>query len=436
MGKKIIKVFMKIILILISLCISFSVFSQKIDQVITAIEVERIEKVLSDDNMEGRKTGTAGIERAADFIAGEFKNNGLQYFNGLKNYRQEFSLIRPKYISTEATFDNVVIDSKNVITITTLPLLDVTHKSGFEIINIAQGADFTLEVTMINAARKNYLVIVDTSHAKNFSRLIRLKRASAPKTNSVIFVLSAYSPKEYHIVVNHEINEIKYSNVVGIIPGKSKKNEYVVFSSHYDHLGIGKPDVKGDSIYNGANDDAAGTSAVIMLSKYFNQQKNNERTLIFVAFTAEELGGLGSRNFSALLDPQKVMAMLNIEMIGTESKWGTNSAYITGYEKTDMGKILQSNLTGTRFHFEPDPYPEKLLFYRSDNATLAKLGVPAHTISTSKMDSEPNYHKKSDEIGTLDMNNMAEIIKAIAISSATIISGKDTPTRVVNEEVK
>ena len=91
---------------------------------------------------------------------------------------------------------------------------------------------------------------------------------------------------------------------------------------------------------------------------------------------------------------------------------------------------MQSNLEGSDFKFEPDPYTTQNLFYRSDNATLAALGVPAHTISTSKMDVEPNYHKQSDEISTLDMNNMAAIIKAIAISSKTIISGKETPTRV------
>ena len=117
-------------------------------------------------------------------------------------------------------------------------------------------------------------------------------------------------------------------------------------------------------------------------------------------------------------------------MIGTESKWGKGSAYITGYEKTNMGAILQHNLQGSSFHFYPDPYTDQHLFYRSDNATLARLGVPAHTISTSKMDNEPNYHKVSDEIGTLDMNNMAEIIKSIALSSISIISGKETPTRV------
>ena len=217
---------------------------------------------------------------------------------------------------------------------------------------------------------------------------------------------------------------------MAVLPGKSRKNEIVVFSGHYDHLGVGKPNAVGDSIYNGANDDAAGTTAVITLANYFAKLKNNERTLIFVAFTAEETGGYGSQYFSKQLDADKVVAMFNLEMIGTESKWGKNSAYITGYEKSDFGKILQNNLSGSAFHFEPDPYPKENLFYRSDNATLAALGVPAHTISTSKMDNEPTYHKQSDDITSIDINNMTEIIKAIALSSKTIISGKDTPSRV------
>jgi hypothetical protein len=95
-----------------------------------------------------------------------------------------------------------------------------------------------------------------------------------------------------------------------------------------------------------------------------------------------------------------------------------------------MGKILQKNLTDSAFQFYPDPYIEENLFYRSDNAALARKGVPAHTISTSKMDNEPNYHKPTDEIETLNLGNMTEIIKAIAVSSKTIVSGKDTPSRV------
>ena len=130
------------------------------------------------------------------------------------------------------------------------------------------------------------------------------------------------------------------------------------------------------------------------------------------------------------------MAMFNIEMIGTESKWGKNSAYITGFEKTDMGSIIAKKPGRTGFSFHPDPYPAQQLFYRSDNATLAKLGVPAHTISTSKMDAEPNYHKVSDEVETLDMENMAMIIKSIALSSKTIVAGKETPSRVKKEDLR
>jgi len=202
----------------------------------------------------------------------------------------------------------------------------------------------------------------------------------------------------------------------------------VVFSAHYDHLGVAKNGV--DKIYNGANDDASGTTAVIALAKYFKELGQNERTIVFVAFTGEEVGGFGSKVFSENIDYKKVVAMFNIEMIGTESKWGKNSAYITGFEKSDFGTILQKNLEGSNFSFNPDPYPNEQLFYRSDNARLAALGVPAHTISTSKMDAEPNYHKLSDEVSTLDLENMTEIVKAIAVSSQTIVNGTDTPTRV------
>lgn len=218
------------------------------------------------------------------------------------------------------------------------------------------------------------------------------------------------------------------NNVIGILPGKSKPNEYVIFSAHYDHLGLNEEGE--DKVYNGANDDASGTTAVIALAKYFKELGNNERTIIFVAFTAEEIGIVGSKYFSKEINPDEVVAMFNIEMIGTDSKWGNDSAYITGFGKSDFGTILQNNLKNSKFKFYADPYTKMKLFYRSDNAALASLGVPAHTISTSKMDDEPNYHKVSDEVSTLDLDNMTEIIKAIAISSESIINGKNTPTRI------
>ncbi len=251
---------------------------------------------------------------------------------------------------------------------------------------------------------------------------------------------SVFIEKEFTKINLQKYNELKNyrqefkidgknaNNVIGILKGKSKPDEFVIFSAHYDHLGLKKSGI--DQIYNGANDDASGVTAVIALAKHYKEMNINERTLIFVTFTGEETGGFGAKFFSKNIKADQVVAMFNIEMIGTESKWGKNSAYITGYEKSDFGEILQKNLKGSDFKFYPDPYPSEQLFYRSDNATLAYLGVPAHTISTSKMDVEPNYHQLSDEVSTLDLNNMTEIIKSLIISSQSIILGKDAPTRV------
>lgn len=423
---------------------SFLLAQKKISRIINAKEVKRIESVLAADEMRGRKIFSPEIDKAADFIAAEFKAAGLQPCppdwnkqagNNSNSFRQEFSIVSAKPVYTSCKMDGRETDAKNVIVITTQPDISVTEKSGFEKAAISAGMNIFSEAQKFIRSGKNYVVLVDTGFSKSFSRLASFKRGMFKTGNTVVFVLTAGHPSEFTVEAKHEITEQKLANVVGILPGKSKKNEYVIFSGHYDHLGTGKP-VNGDSIYNGANDDAAGTTAVIMLAKYFKKIKNNERTLVFAAFTAEESGGYGAQYFSRQFDPADVAAMFNIEMIGTESKWGKNSAYITGYEKTDMGTILQKNLAGTAFTFYPDPYTTQNLFYRSDNATLARLGVPAHTISTSKMDSEPNYHKVSDQVETLDMENMAMIIKSIAISAKTIIRGEDSPTRVKVEELR
>ncbi len=437
----------KFFLVLAAGLISLLSFSQKIDKIINAAEVERIEKILSADDMQGRKTFTPGIDKAADFIAAEFAKSNLGFWGDNKTYFQEIIMAKAKTLEMNGTLDAEALTVNNTVINTSAADLHIHGIGGYETIVIKKEDDFSKMISPLSQSKKNLVIVIDTAHKNLFQRIQRVatrEKFTSPFTQ--LFILTTNTkPGNLQMHAKTEITEKKLKNVVGVIPGKSlpagqagKKDEYVVFSAHYDHIGIGKPDSKGDSIYNGANDDAAGTTAIIMLAKYFSQLNNNERTIIFAAFTAEEIGGFGSKYFSQQLDADKVMAMFNIEMIGTSSKWGTNSAYITGYEKSDMGKILQANLTGSKFKFEPDPYPKQNLFYRSDNATLAALGVPAHTISTAKMEeapnNEPNYHKQSDEIGTLDMNNMTEIIKAIALSSKTIVSGKDTPTRVEKEK--
>jgi Zn-dependent M28 family amino/carboxypeptidase len=414
---------------------SFLFAQTKPDDIINAKETQRIESALASDDMRGRKAFTADIDKAADFIASEFKKIGLQTWGNNQSYKQDFALMRPRFISASATFDGSAIDEKNIVVVTCQPDLHINERSGYTFVMIKEGENLRSTASALIKANKNVIVLVDQSFESNFSRIMNLKRAMFKTDKSFVFVLGQKTPNKFEIEAKHEFSEQAMANVVGVLPGKTKKSEYVIFSAHYDHLGVGKP-VNGDSIYNGANDDASGTTAVIMLAKYFKALGNNERTIVFAAFTAEEMGGYGSQYFSSQFDPEKVVAMFNIEMIGTQSKWGNNSAYITGFEKTDMGSILEKNLEGTGFTFYPDPYTMQQLFYRSDNATLARLGVPAHTISTSKMDDEPNYHRVTDQIETLDMDNMAMIIRSIALSAKTIIAGKDTPSRVKVEELR
>jgi Zn-dependent M28 family amino/carboxypeptidase len=234
--------------------------------------------------------------------------------------------------------------------------------------------------------------------------------------------------KNISVEIENIVKAESLSNVTGKISGK-RANEIILFGGHYDHLGV--RGTEGDTIYNGANDNASGTTAVITLAKYFKESGlKPERTIVFVAFTAEESGGYGARYFSEQMDPDQIMAMFNIEMIGKGAKEGPNTAWITGFEKSTFGELLQQAVEGTEYTFYPDPYPTQDLFYRSDNATLAKLGVPAHTISTTQIDIDKDYHQASDEVSTLDMAHMTNTIKAIAKAAEGMISGEQTPTRV------
>jgi hypothetical protein len=295
-------------------------------KIIDSVTVKKHLYTLASDEMEGRKPGTPGIEKAAKYIENEFKRIGLNTFDGLDTYRQTFSL-------------------------------------------------------------------------------------KDRRTNK----------------------EITSANMIGVLEGKSKKDEYVIISAHYDHLGTKKSG--DDTIYNGANDDASGVTGVLALAEYF-KKVGNERTLVFVAFTAEEMGLLGSIHFGKGIDASKFVAGINLEMIGKIPSFGPNTAWLTGFERSDFGKIVQKNLEGSGYQLFPDPYKKFNLFFRSDNASLARLGVPSHTFSTTAIDVDKEYHQVSDEAETLNMTVITQTIQAVAKGTESIINGKDTPTRVVLEETK
>ncbi len=294
-------------LVITGLLVSITSFllAQKKDAIINAKEVHRIESVLASDAMRGRKVYSPEIDKAADFIAAEFKAAGLKSWNNGNGFLQPFAMVSPKQTSLAANFDNTPVDAQKVIVVTCQPELAIDQSSGYETSTIKAGGNLFQQAMAFAELKKNMIVLVDTSYTKNFPRLSFLKRSLFKTDKNLVFVLGNELSKNYSIQAKHDIKEQNLANVVGVLPGKGKKDEYVIFSGHYDHIGIGKP-VNGDSIYNGANDDAAGITAVIMLAKHFAAVKNNERTLVFAAFTAEEVGGFGSQYFSQQFVADKV----------------------------------------------------------------------------------------------------------------------------------
>ncbi len=220
-------------------------------------------------------------------------------------------------------------------------------------------------------------------------------------------------------------------NIVGILPGKTKPDEFIIFSAHYDHVSSG---LRGetDQIFNGANDDASGTTAVLMLTQYFSLRHDNERTIIFCLFAGEELGLLGSAAFAKLIPPEKIKAVINIEMIGRTNRTGKNGFVVTGSVYSDLANILKRNLAGEKVKVRNEGQDYTGLFYRSDNFPFAKRGITAHSIMCSD-DKDPCYHQPCDDAKYIDTKNMKKVIQAIAKGCSSLISGKDTPKRTKME---
>ncbi|WP_166332889.1 M20/M25/M40 family metallo-hydrolase [Sphingobacterium chungjuense] len=399
--------------------------------------LERILNTLASDEMRGRHALTPDIERAADFIAQEFKEIGLKPY-AEENYRQTFHLNRISAAGQNVTVNGTALSPDQFLIFGRPAELNWDQDQTIKTSVIGEDADFS-QAFRAHAlqGKEDEIIWVHPAHQGLLNRFKKMigeeslvpVSANAPQTPTKFFIIQDQAPQNFQFTAKSNQQEIPLFNVVGMLPGKSKPEEYVILSAHYDHIGIIET-VDQDSIANGADDDASGTTAVIALAKYFKALDNNERTLLFVAFTGEEIGMYGSKHFGSNIDPDKVVAMINIEMIGKDSKFGPNTLYITGFEASNLGQLVQEQVEGSAFTFHPDPYPQQNLFYRSDNATLAALGVPAHTFSTSQIDKDEYYHTVKDEVATLDIENIRASIEAIAHGIVGIVSGEQTPTRV------
>ena len=218
-------------------------------------------------------------------------------------------------------------------------------------------------------------------------------------------------------------------NIVGYIEGTDKKlkNEFVVIGAHYDHIGMLQNGVNGDVIVNGANDNATGTTAVTEVAKYFAKFKNNKRSVLFVFFSAEEKGLLGSKHLAAKLKEQKMdlYFMFNFEMIGVPMKDKGMDFYLTGFGKSNMAATMNEYAGEKLVGYLPIE-TKYMLFRASDNYPFfTEFNVPAQTVSTFDFENFQFYHQPDDEFELMDTKHMTTVIsKTIPVLEKMINASK------------
>jgi len=211
-------------------------------------------------------------------------------------------------------------------------------------------------------------------------------------------------------------------NVIGVIPGKDPvlKDQVVAFAAHYDAIGIVQP-VKGDSIVNGADDDGSGVTAILEIARTFAKGAKPKRTILFMATTGEEQGILGTQWYVAhpKFPLSKMVAEMEVEMAGRPDSLagGPGKLWMTGYDRSTMGSMLKA----AGIPIVADPYPQFRFFERSDNIVFARMGIPAHTLSSYNL--HQDYHTPADEVSRIDFAHLTAISQHAAVAARMLADG-------------
>lgn len=327
-----------------------------------ASDVRRLLGGLAADSMQGRATGTPGAQRAARMIAAEMQRIGLEPL-GDSGYFQRVPV----------SLDSARVPARR---------------------RVRDPKDSTRLVTVVDSAAPPQLRVG-----------LRVRASFAD--------LDTVPPARRRQAVN----------VLGVIRGSdpSLRNEHILVDAHYDHLGMRGPGVNGDSIYNGADDDASGVTAVLEIARQLVQGPKPRRTVVFAATIGEEIGLLGTNWYIAHppIPLAQMVANLEIEMIGRPDSLagGPGRAWLTGYERSTMGDALAAS----GIPIVADRRLDQQFFQRSDNIAFARKGIVAHTLSSFNMHGD--YHQPSDDMSKVDLAHMAGVVNAAAKAARLLADG-------------
>jgi hypothetical protein len=419
---------------------------------VTANDLKADVSFLASDALEGRGTPSKGLDIAAEYIASEFRRAGLEPA-GDDGYFQtaDFSSVSRTMDGVELTLEiggrNIQVDRNSMaimepgtVNLDNVPMVVLTDAS----------QDMGDKPVLVNSPRMRSLgnghsplvVLMVPPPAGRTRGAPVLQPVPSPYPPVLVVWDAAVSEAltagatdvkvSAHMPAPATQQPVKLRNVIGVLRGSDPalKDTYVVLSAHYDHLGV-RGSGQGDHIFNGANDDASGTSSVIEIAKALaSLSQRPRRSIVFLTVFGEELGDLGSRYYCQhpVFPLAKTVANINLEQLGrTDDTEGPRLLQfnLTGFDYTDIAAFLSKAGEKTGIRVVKDEKNSDSFFARSDNASFANAGIPSTTLSVSYI--FPDYHRPGDEWPKLDYVNMAKVDGAVALGVYGIADSAEAP---------
>ncbi|HTM80443.1 M28 family metallopeptidase [Asticcacaulis sp.] len=412
------------------------------------------EAFLASDALRGRKSASPDEAIAAAYVGAQFQSYGLKPAPGMGGYLQTAGVVTPKLTGHAALSVGDVKTSEG----DGLTLLYTNGKpiagnlvvvSSDDIANLPAG-----DILLINNSSKTplagwwraarargvkLLIVRDSDDSRALLKRFGGQTGTAPQLDSGQNGMGGARPDlislsdaafAQAVATNGQMITLDLggatlersvtTNAIGYLEGSDPAGGVILVTAHLDHLGVRLD----GTIMHGANDDASGTVAVLEVAHALAAGKKPKRGVLFVAYGAEEIGGLGSTYFGEHppIPLEQIVANLEFEMIGAQDpKMATGELMMTGFERSNLGEILKAK--GAKI--TADPYPDQHFFERSDNYSLALKGIVAHTISGWAV--TPTYHDKTDDIAHLDLPFMTQAIQSLIVPVEYLINSDFKP---------
>jgi len=460
---------------------------QRAVQSITPDDIRRRIAIIADDSMRGRDTPSPELEKVAAYIASEFRRLGLKPGGDNGSFLQRYALDRVRLVAESSVamvhgggdatlrygMDFVFVDNRveggdyagDMVLITgsldgatridttalagkmlVLPMrsrsraqrqrLVSWHPAGIVALSPAPdslwtpGVEQSLRPRLRDPSQQAGQPVVLSARLASLAPLLTRVGVDVGTVMETRGPLAA-QPLAAQIHVHARLAVVEHAsapNVVGILEGSDPrlKREYLVLSAHMDHVGVGRP-VNGDSIYNGADDDASGTIAVVEAAEAFAQlQPRPKRSIIFLTVSGEEKGLWGSAYFAdhPPVPIGDIVANLNTDMVGRNWK---DTIVAIGKEHSDLGVTL--NRVGAahpELRMQPidDIWPQESFYTRSDHYNFARKGVPILFFFNG---THPDYHRPSDSVDKIDAEKESRIVKLVFYLGLDVANAADRP---------